>query len=210
MIDPGSPIAWRRAPALRRLVLLATVAIVSCTPSAPGNPSSPPLQSDVPAPAPAPAPAATPAIEQPAPATEQPAPAAPRFDRIRWTNDEAPCHAYAKGDCAASLDIAADGAVVLDPWGEPGAAVLRGTLTSADLEALSAAFTSAALLAVLERAPVCEGADASETMLVVIDGAEHRADTGMCNDDPLLEARKALFGTAGPHFRDHYLTCPPI
>jgi hypothetical protein len=196
-------LAWRRAPALRRFAALAVGAIVSCTPAAPGNPASPPRQSDVPAPVLAPAPA-------PASVAEPRAPAAPRFDRIRWTEDEAACHAYAKGDCVASLDIAADGTVVLDPWGEPGAAVLRGTLTPADLEALSAAFTSAGLLGVLGRAPVCDGADASETMLVIIDGAEHRADTGMCNVDPLLEARRVLFSTVGPHFSDHHLICPPI
>lgn len=190
----------------------ALASAVCCTPSAPGDPatSRPRISAPAPASDAASADAPTPTSREETKPPPAPAPAPPRFDRIRWTDRDESCHPVGKGDCVSALDISADGTIVLDPWGDPGAAPVTATLTAADLAALSAVFTGAPFLETIGQAEVCEGADGSETMMVVIDGVEHRNDTGMCNDDAIYAARGALFDVAFARFPGRYIICPPV
>jgi hypothetical protein len=147
------------------------------------------------------------------PTPTSPTPTAPEraaFDRILWTGHERPCPPPARGDCDISAELLADGTLHLDPWGAPGVAPLEAHATDTELADAAPALTSGALLGLLDAPRVCPDANDTESLLVRIAGTDHDADTGYCNDPPLLDARTAVQSLVRAHFPDHHLISPPF
>lgn len=132
------------------------------------------------------------------------------FLRFRMTGDDAACPRLAKGDCKTVVELTAEGALTLDPWGAPGAEILRAQLAAAEVEQAAPSLTAPELLTLLDHDPPCEGADQTETMEVHIAGRARRGATGACNDPPIQAVRKVMLDLTHRHFPDHHLISPPF
>ena len=184
--------------------IAALVLLTSCSGRAAPDPATTPANEPVATTPSSPAPAVSPTTEPTTASFE-------RFERFELTGHEDGCPAQAKGDCVSAIEIAADGRVRLDPWGEPATTTrLEARLFAEDLERLIARLTAPALLAVLDRPKACADANATETMLVRIAGTDHRNETGHCNDESVQAARGAMMEVTARYFSDHHLVSPPF
>jgi hypothetical protein len=67
-----------------------------------------------------------------------------------------------------------------------------------------------ALLDLLALPKPCAEANATESMLVRVAGADHQNETGYCNEDAIQSARGAAIDLASAHFSGHSLISPPF
>jgi len=186
--------------------IVALVLLTSCSGRAAPESATTPTNEPVDTVPSSPAPAASPTTN---PATTKPATTS--FERFELTGHEDGCPAQAKGDCVSAIELAADGRVRLDPWGEPATTKrLEARLMAEDLERVTALLTAPALLAVLDRPKACADANATETMLVRVAGTDHRNETGHCNDESVQVARGAMIEVTARYFSDHHLISPPF
>lgn len=111
------------------------------------------------------------------------------FDLFRKSNAAGPCPPDT--DCDGFVELLASGTLRVEKFGDLGNPVTEIDITADDLAAAVAVFTDPALLALLDGpGPLCDPpTDIFESMLVVIDGADHDATTTLCDQPPIAAAR---------------------
>lgn len=114
----------------------------------------------------------------------------PGFERFRMDTAAGPCPP--NGDCDGFIELLATGMLRVEPFGEPGDPVTEAQVAPEDFDAAVAVFADAALIALLDGPdPVCDPpTDIFESMLVDLDGTEHKADTTFCAQPPVAAARE--------------------
>jgi hypothetical protein len=121
-------------------------------------------------------------------------------DRIPAQDFESFTRAWGAGpcppeaDCAAFIELHADGTLRYDRFGETPVVIHEATVTAQELAGAIEVLTDPDLVALLDLGePPCEPpTDIGENMTLVARGVEHSNSTTVCDDPPLVAARETL------------------
>ncbi len=97
-------------------------------------------------------------------------------------------------DCSASIELHADGTLIVDRMGEPQADPHVATVSAEDLADAILVLTSPELIELLDStSPPCpQPIDIFESMTLEDNEGTHRTSTTFCNLDPISDVRKVL------------------
>jgi hypothetical protein len=97
-------------------------------------------------------------------------------------------------DCSASIELQADGTLIVDRMGEPQGGNHVATVSAEDLADAILVLTDPALVELLDSTspPCTQPTDIFESMTLEDNEGTHRTSTTFCNLDPIAEARKTL------------------
>ena len=132
------------------------------------------------------------------------------FQRFFVSGNDLNCPDLAKGDCASSLELMADGTLRINPWGKPGTDLVEVRLKPAGMAAALKTLGDPALITLLSKSKACSESKDSETMWLQIGSRKRKASTGYCNQAALLAARATLTRLMTEHFPGQSLSSPPF